>query len=121
MGEGGLERRCDTKTATILNGAALSEALDVRVYAGGTISFPAGWTAATLGFKHCSSVGGTYQPLLKKDGVTRVEMTVTTGSDAALPDEIFGCSFIKLWSENGSGVDTNQATADRVFSLSLKG
>jgi hypothetical protein len=83
---------------------------------------PATWTAAVIGFKHCSTETGTYQPLYTTDGSaqTLVEMTVAASGDYVLPDAVFGCAFIKIWSTDGNGSDTNQAGA-RTFGLNLKG
>ena len=119
-----MRRGSETVTVTILDGAALSDAYDMSSYAGGTLHMPAAWTAAAIGFQVSSTVGGTYQEMLAGDGtLLQIENDATVaiaGSSYALPAEMFGAFFVKLWSQNGAGVGVNQVGADRVFSLDLK-
>lgn len=113
-----IERRYRMATLTIANGAALSDAVDVRAFAGGVVSMPAAWTAASIGFKHAPTVDGTYQPLYDDSG-TLVAASAAASRDIVLPDTLFACSFVKLWSEN-AGSDANQG-AERSIKISLKG
>ena len=110
-------------TATIANGAALSAAFDMSSYAGGMLHMPAGWTAACVGFQISPTVGGTYQPLYEGDGtlaqIENDDTVAIAGLSYALPAEMFGVQWVKLWSENGAGVGVNQG-GDRVFNIDLK-
>ncbi len=112
-----IERRITSGVVTIANGAALSDVIDFRQHAGGVLSMPAGWTAAKIAFKHSPNANGTFQPLYDESG-SRVEVSVAASGDYAIPDKVFGCAFIKLWSETNGG-DTNQG-ADRPISFTLK-
>jgi hypothetical protein len=116
--DGKISRNTSHVTLTIASGAALSEAVDMREYAGGVLRLPAAWTAASLAFQHSDTANGTFQPLYKSDN-SLVEMTVAASRDYALPDQLFGCAFVKLWSET-AGSNVNQG-ADRAFALHLKG
>lgn len=115
---GNIQRSSVQGTFTIPNGAALTPAIAMGGMAGGVVSMPAGWTAAKLGIQHCASSTGTFQPLYDAAGAL-VEMTVAAAGDYVLPDGVFGCAFIKLWSEN-AGAGVNQL-ADRAITITLKG
>jgi hypothetical protein len=111
-------RRSARFNRVIPSGGALSDALDMSPFAAGTVDVPSAWTAAGLGFYHCATVDGTFQPLMDHTD-TLVEIAALTVSESfELPPEIFSCRFIKLWSQtSASGV--NQG-ADRTLALSLK-
>jgi len=96
---------------TIANGAALSDVLCMDGHAGGVVIMPGTWTAASLGFKVCDTSGGTFVPLYDASGGL-VQIQSPTASNAyVLPEELYGCRYVKLWSQNGSGTNTNQASA----------
>jgi len=104
---------------TIANGAAVSEAADLRKFSMGVVQMPAGWTAASIGFQVSNTLSGTYQPLYDKNG-NLVQISSPAVSQAyALPAEVAGCHFVKLWSQDGAGSGTNQG-ADRALTLTLK-
>ena len=100
-----INRTTKTQSMTIANAAALSDAFDMRDYAGGNLYMPAAWTAASIGFHIAKDLGGTYIPLY----------------DQAynLPKDLFACSFVKLWSQDGAASGTNQAAA-RTIIIELK-
>ena len=115
-----MRRVSSTSTLTIANAAALSDVLDFTGASGGVIDMPAAWTTADLGFYHCATRGGTFQPLYDEDG-TLVEIALPTDpSDLSytLPEELFPTRFLKFWSEL-SGADENQG-AERSIIVSLK-
>lgn len=115
-----MRRVSSTSTVTIANAAALSNVVDFTGAAGGMIDMPAAWTTAQLGFHHCATRGGTFQPLYDEDG-TLVEVALPADpSDLSylLPAELFPARFVKLWSEI-SAADENQG-AERSIILSLK-
>jgi hypothetical protein len=107
---------------TIGNGTALSGAINSQLFPGGSIITPAAWTAASIGFKVCSTPDGTFVPLRDQIGALVQITGVVIDAAAAypLPDELFGCLYFKLWSCTAAGVDTNQG-ADRVLTVVLKG
>lgn len=112
-----------TALATILNGAAISNSIPMANFSGGSLIFPAAWTAAAAAFKVCSTPAGTFVPLRDQSGVI-VEITNIVINAAAaypLPDELFGCLFFQVWSETpGAGTDANQG-ANRILTVVLKG
>jgi hypothetical protein len=102
---------------TILNGAALSDAVVFRAYSKGVFHMPAGWDAADIGFYVSSEVDGTYLPLY--DGANPVVVTGPAADRSyPLPAGVAPALFFRLWS-NTAGADTNQ-TADRVILIELK-
>jgi hypothetical protein len=104
---------------TIASGGNLSDAFDFRAYTMGLIHMPAAWTAASIGFKVCNTAGGTYLPLYDKNG-SLVQITSPAASKAyALPAELAGAHFVKLWSQDGTGSNSNQAAA-RTLVVDLK-
>ena len=63
-----LLRNHNYQTQTIASGANLSDAFDMRKYTMGQVIMPAAWTAASIGFKVCSTLGGTYAILYDSNG-----------------------------------------------------
>lgn len=103
------ERQSKRAALTIASSAALSTAFH---FAGGLglVLMPAAWTAANIGFKVCDTEGGTYLPLYQDDGSTLVEIASPAADTAyTLPAELAGATWVKLWSQDGAGSDTNQA------------
>jgi len=105
-------------TVTIANGAALSDAFDMRRFSFLTVHMPAAWTAASMGFYVSSSQGGTFLPLYDDEGNV-VEITSPAVDKAyTAPATVGGAHWVKLWSEtSGSGV--NQG-AERSLIVNLK-
>jgi hypothetical protein len=101
---------------TIAEGAAISDALDLGFDGarGAVVFVPGTWTAADIGFK-VDNGSGTFLPL-RDEAAGLVMIDGPAASTAyALPEKLINsASKIKLWSQNGSGVDTNQA-AERVL------
>lgn len=116
-------RATDIRTATIVSGAALSDAIDMRIFVGGHIFIPAEWTAANIGFKVCATADGTFVILCDASG-DPVEISGVQTAEARaypLPDETFSSAYMKVWSKNtASATDVNQA-ATRTIGLVLKG
>jgi hypothetical protein len=111
--------------ATIANGEAESEALNMGEMAGGYVHFPAAWTDANLGFKVSPTEDGDYVPLLDDLGSPlQISGIVTDESLAyALPDGLYSASYFKLWSKSttiATQTDTNQG-AERSLTIVLKG
>jgi len=112
-------RRGTTATVYILNGAAVSGEIDMRLYTMLIVHMPAAWTAASLGFQVSPTSGGTFQPLYDDLGNLVQIAGSTTSRSYQAPPELAGCRYVKLWSQNGTGTNTNQA-ADRAIGVSLK-
>jgi hypothetical protein len=113
-----INRGTTIKSLTIENGAAVSEAFDMAIHAGATILMPAAWTAANIGFKVCASSDGTFLPLYDDSG-SIVEVSAAASKAFSAPAALFGASWVKLWSQDGAGSDTNQG-ADRAITVLLK-
>jgi len=114
-----ITRERNTVTVTIVNGKALSNAFDFSYLTMGVLHMPSAWTAASIGFKVSSESGGTFQPLYDQDGGLVQISSPAAGKAYALPAELAGAMYVKLWSQNGSGTDTNQG-AERSIVLDLK-
>ena len=106
-------------TATILNGANLSQEVDFREYSMMVIHMPAAWTAAFIGFTVSTTTGGTFLPLYDEDGNLVQTATAAVSTAIAAPPELAGCRFVKLWSQDGAGANVAQG-GDRVMLLDLK-
>jgi hypothetical protein len=114
-----MNRGTTSKSLTIANGAATSDAFEMSNHAGGIVLMPAAWTAASIGFQVSDSPGGSYYPLYDADG-SLVQIAGPAASQAhAVPAEVFGAAWVKLWSQDGSANDENQ-TAERTLGVILK-
>ena len=110
-----INRSTKFQSMTIANGAAVSDAFDMRDYSGGQLVMPAAWTAASIGFQVAASEGGTYSPLYDSSAAI-VEISGPAVDKAyQLPVELFGAHWVKLWSQDGAGNDTNQGAARTVI------
>ena len=105
-------------TATILNGASLSDAIDLGVgpqMVG--IQMPAAWTAADMTFQ--ASVDGATYANLTDDAGTEVTFTVSASKFVTLRtaalDLFYGKRYLKLRSGT-AGAATNQG-ADRAIKV----
>jgi len=108
------DRKVTSATLTIANGAAVSDALDMRDYGGGLIYMPADWTAADLGAQICATIDGTYQTLKDRSNGFGTDVSIDGAVDDVaypIPAFWFGAHFLKLFSHNGSGVAANQGAA----------
>lgn len=108
-----------TVNATILNGANLSGEIDFQEYSMMVIHMPAVWTAANIGFHVSTTTGGTFIPLYDDNGNLVQTAAAVISTAIAAPAELAGCRFVKLWSQDGAGANTNQG-GDRVMALDLK-
>lgn len=114
-----INRTTKYKSMTIANGAALSDAFDMRDYAGGNLYMPAAWTAASIGFHISTTLGGTYVPLYDQDAALVQIDGPAVDNAYAMPKELFGTQFVKLWSQDGAASGTNQGAA-RTIVIELK-
>ena len=114
-----INRTTAVETLTIANGANLSDAFDMRDYAGGNIYMPAAWTAANIGIKAATTPSGTYYPLYDSAGDIIEIASPAVDKAYQLPIGTFGCSWVKLWSQDGAGANTNQGAA-RTIIIELK-
>lgn len=112
-------RYCKTVPATILAGEAESDVLEITRSVILSLHMPESWTAASIGFKACHTPSGDFYPVYNENDV----LVQISGADAQkvyiAPAEAGAPRYIKLWSQNGSGTDTNQAT-ERVIQVTAK-
>lgn len=99
---------------TIADGAALSSAVDMSIYSGGYVDIATSWTAANMGFKVCDTATGTFVILRDEAGnpVQISGIVVDAAGAYALPAQVFGCLWVKLWSKSSTAAtvtDTNQS------------
>lgn len=119
IGDVGIERvNLANVTATIANGASLSDEIDLGGSSMQTILMPAVWTAASLTFQIAEASGGTWRNVYDDSGT---EVAVTTAASRAIPmpAELAGARFIKIRSGT-SGTPVNQGGARSLVVL-LKG
>jgi len=119
-----IERQFKGNNVSILNGVALSEAIDVGGFTVGMITIPSAWTAANVGFKVCSTEDGTYVILNDTSGVPAQIENIDTALAGAyeIPTEAYSARFMKLWSKSAvaaTTTDVNQG-ADRAITVMLK-
>jgi len=114
-----MNRGTTSKSLTIANGEAVTEAFEMANHAGGIVLMPAAWTAASIGFQISTTAGGTFYPLYDSDG-SLVEISSPAVDNAySIPAEVFGAAWVKLWSQDGAASDTNQG-AERTIGVILK-
>jgi len=113
-----VEYEGETASATIASGAALSGAIDKRGYSMVAVHMPAAWTAASLCLKASPTLAGTYSPVYDKTGA--IYRVTAAAAICIVLDPVITAPlrFIKLWSENGAGADTNQADT-RTFGVDM--
>lgn len=95
------------------------EYLDLREFSGGIVYMPAAWTAASIGFKVAAEPDETPLPLYDQDAALVQIDSAVANQAFEIPPDIFGCRYVWLWSQNGSGTNTAQA-ADRELIVMLK-
>ncbi|MCC6361850.1 MAG: hypothetical protein IT450_24205 [Phycisphaerales bacterium] len=116
------DRKVTTATLTIAQGAAVSDALDMRDYAAALVTLPAAWTAADLGVQVCATADGTFVPLLDASGAYGTDVSIdgpVASKSYIVPLFAFAAHFIKLWSHDGAGENTVQEAA-RTLTIQLK-
>lgn len=109
-------------TVTIAAGAAVSEAIDARRFAGISVKVKTAWTTAQLGLQASGEGGDDYAPCADRAGAFGTDIAITTvQADHWQPvaPYAFPSGFIKLWSHDSSGDDVNQA-AERTIEYMLK-
>jgi hypothetical protein len=109
-----LYRGATAKSLTIASGAAVTEAFDMSTHAGGIVFMPAAWTAANIGFQVSDTETGTFYPLYDDAGAIVEIGSPAVDNGYSIPAEVFGAAWVKLWSQDGSANDTNQAAARTV-------
>ena len=115
-----IERHSTLAQVTIPAGEALSTGvIDFTSHTMGILSMPAELTALSIGFHVSSRRDGDFLPLYDENGSLVQISSPSINRAYILPPELAGVLFFKLWSQNGSGIDTNQA-AGRVIAVVLK-
>lgn len=105
----------ETGTATILNGASQSEAIDLGGHVMVAIAMPAAWTTANLTFAVATDAASSYNPMFDSNGT---EITIVAAANEYLqlsPAVFAGVRFVKIRSgTNGTPVTQG---ADRVLTV----
>lgn len=116
-----LKRDVSSGAVVVASGAALSDAIDMRDYSGGVFITPASLNATTkIAFQVSDAANGTFIPLYTSaDALEEVTVTLNASRAYALPEALFGASFVKLWCQ-ASGTGVNQ-TGAKTFTIMLKG
>ena len=115
-------RATKSLTVEIAAGEAESGVINLTQYASGLVILPAAWTAADLGIKVCGSDGGTFVPLKDMSNAYGTDVSIDGPvASAAYPIPVwaFPAQYVKLWSHNGEGTDTDQE-AKRTLTVFLK-
>lgn len=104
---------------TIASGAAVSGEIDMHAWSGLSVTLPSAWTTAEIGLQTSVASGGTFTPVYDTDGTT-LEIASPAASKTYVFPELgkYVARYIKLWSQNGSGVSVNQAAA-RTLTVNL--
>ena len=114
-----VDRSSVVEALTIGNGAAFSEEFDMSKYVAGDVYIPAAWTNANIGFYVATASGGTFVPAYDDNGnLTQSTVGAVTSRVVALPPEVAGFRFVKLWSQL-AGVNVLQG-GDRAVNVELK-
>lgn len=107
-----IERKSVTETVNIANNANLStEIIDMRDYSLLLIHMDTDWTAASIGFKVANEANGVFLPLYDDNAVLVQIDSPAVDCAYSAPAEVAVCRFVKLWSQDGSGANTNQTPA----------
>ena len=103
------------KTSVIADAAALGAAVDIGDSILVGVTLDAAWDSGDqLGFKVCSTEGGTFVPLYGSTAAL-VTLAVAASRAYALDPRIIGqWRYVKPWSQNGSGTDATQGGATTV-------
>lgn len=107
-------------TATIANGASISNEIDLgdKVFAG--LIMPAEWTAAVITFLVAAESGGTFYSLYNDAG-TEISLTVAAGTAVGIADVALALApwrYIKL--RSGTAASPVAQGADRAIAIVLK-
>ena len=113
-------RRTSKQIATIANGTALSNMIDLAGYTMVSLKMPAAWTAADLSFEVCDESNGTFVDLYDETAtqvkIASAQMATLAGKGVSLDTILTYLApwrFFKLKSSVAQG-------ADRVFAIVLK-
>ena len=94
--------RITIKTATIANGATVSDVVDLGPSALLAIEMPAAFTGTTLAIHGCSTSGGTYG-LINLPGFTNPVTVAASGKYSIDPLLTAGWPYIKVVSSGAEG------------------
>lgn len=108
-----IDRESDNVEVTITN--ALSNAFYLGDKGGFGAQLPAGMTACAIGVHVSKEENGAYVPLYDDESAgTPIQVgdgTTDLSSKAfTFPAKVYPWTWVKLWSQNGSGTNVNQAS-----------
>ena len=117
------KRLSNAATATIANGASLSDAIDLRDYAIAAICLPAAWTAAAITFTASASQSGTYNSVYDDAGT---EVAIASANvvasrvlvNKAILEQLAGLRWVKM--RSGTAATPVNQGADRAVTVLLK-
>ena len=105
-------RRFASQTVDIaISTATAANAIDFTDMSGAIIKMPSAWTAASIGFKVAETESGDKLPLYDDDGALVQIDSPAVDQAYSVPVEVFAAGWVWLWSQDGSGNDTNQLAA----------
>jgi hypothetical protein len=107
------------ETLTISGSKAESGVVDIREAVTGAIFCPL-ISGSAIGFKAGLNNLSVNAPVYDENGAL-VTIPTTGGLPVNIPLSVMKHGFIKVWTCTTAGVDNNQNTGDKVFSLVLKG
>lgn len=110
MAENTIARKVRDFDITLHTATASATTLDMRDVAGAIVSFGTMSTnASTLQMWVSNTTGGTFRRLYKSDGSV-ADLTLaassTDGRAYSLPDEVFGCKYLKIVSATTNSTGT---------------
>ena len=94
-------------TKTVTTSETTTQELDVRKYAGGTVTVSAGVTTLTLYAGH--ETEDTFLPYYSKDNAA-ITLTVASTKITQLPTELYELSFVKFVSNTGGTINLTLKT-----------
>lgn len=83
------------ESVAVTNSASTTAEIDLREYSGGTVHCRNGSSLSSLTVWSGEKLGGTYEALKDLDG-NAVTITIAANEARPIPDECFGCHFIRL-------------------------
>ncbi len=119
IGDVGIERVIPANlTATIANGASLSNEIDFGGSSMQMMLMPTAWTVAVITFQVAEATGGTLRNAYDEFG-NEVSVTIAASRAVPVPLELAGVRFVKIRSGTG-GSAVNQG-AECIITVILKG
>ena len=104
-----ITRHSDVSSITLDSVLVDTPEINMKDFAGGSVSIPAGSTITTLTYYGCHTQGGTHLVLLDSDGVA-VTQTVAASRVIDMPAAVFGLPYLKIVSNADGAVSICRKT-----------